>query len=76
VTAQFVFGEQTQEISHPCEGKDCDCQVFKKKPFERKEHLTNRPFAENTSMIILQDRLTVHDGTNQAKRRNNKKGKK
>lgn len=59
-----------------CDYKTCMCLKYKKKPFERKEHLTNRPFSQNTDLIMLKDRLTVHDGTKQAQRRNNKKGKK
>lgn len=58
-----------------CTKKDCDCTKYKKAPYVRPEHLTNRPFAENTGLIVLKDRLTVHDGTKQAQRRN-KKGKK
>lgn len=46
----------------------CDCGKFKKAPFVRKEHLTNRPFADNTSMILLQDRMHVKEFTPRSKK--------
>lgn len=51
-----------------CDFDGCDCQKFAKKPYERKEHLTNRPFANNTDMIVLKDRLAEHDGTKKEKK--------
>lgn len=52
--------------------KVCDCAKYKKKPFERTEHLTNRPFGNNTDLIMLKDRLTVHDGRGNNKRKGKK----
>jgi hypothetical protein len=48
--------------------EECSCGAFVKKPFERPEHLTNRPFALNTSMQILQDRMHVKEFTPKSKK--------
>lgn len=59
---------------YECGHNKCDCVRFTKQQFVRTEHLTNRPFADNTGMIVLKDRLTPHDGTHNT--RNNHKEKK
>lgn len=56
------------EDNKTCEWRGCDCQRFVKKPFERPEHLTNRPFALNTGMQIMQDRMHVKEFSPKSKK--------
>lgn len=59
IAAEFSFG--INELADECEVENCTCHHFHKKPIERREHLTNRPFADNTDLIILQDRLKPNE---------------
>lgn len=67
---------QLDRFYSECGGKDCECSKFKKKPYERTEHLTNRPLAQSSDLHILKSKLLAEESNSQPVRRNNKKGKK